>query len=66
MPIKLVIESEIFKSLPKMMILKNEIGMRNQTTLASDGTPYTGVAPRHISLTGGEIPVEFRVNTEGK
>ena len=49
-----------------MMTLKNEIQTRNQTTLASDGTAYTGVAPRHISLTGGEIPVEFRVNTEGK
>jgi hypothetical protein len=49
-----------------MMTLKNEIGMRNQTILASDGTTYTGVAPRHISLTGGEIPVEYRTNTEVK
>lgn len=49
-----------------MMTLKNEIGMRNQTILASDGTAYTGVAPRQISLTGSEIPVEFRANTEGK
>lgn len=48
-----------------MMTLKNENQMRTQTILASDGTVYTGVTPRHISLTGGEIPVEFRVNTEG-
>lgn len=48
-----------------MMTLKNEIQMRTATTtLASDGTVYTGVAPVHVSLTGGEVPVEFRVNTE--
>lgn len=47
-----------------MMILKNEIQMNTQIVLASDGTTYIGVAPRHISLTGGEIPIEFRVNTE--
>jgi len=49
-----------------MMTLKNDIQMRTQTILASDGTVYTGVAHHHISLTGGEIPVEFRVNTEGE
>ena len=48
-----------------MMTLKNEFQMRTATTtLASDGTIYTGVAPNHVSLTGGEVPVEFRVNTE--
>lgn len=47
-----------------MMTLKNEIQVRTATTtLASDGTVYTGVAPIHVSLTGGEVPVEFRVNT---
>ncbi len=47
-----------------MMTVKNEIGMRTQTILASDGTLYTGAAPHHISLTGVEIPCEFRTNTE--
>jgi len=47
-----------------MMTLKNEIQMRTATTmLASDGTVYTGTTPVHVSLTGIEIPAEFRVNT---
>jgi hypothetical protein len=59
-----IIEFKIFKITLIMMILKNEIQMNTQIVLASDGTTYIGVAPCHISLTGGEIPIEFRVNTE--
>lgn len=40
------------------------ISKENKFTLTSNGLPYTGVAPHQISLTGGEIPVEFRVHTE--
>lgn len=48
-----------------MMTLRNEIEMRSTTmVLASDGTVYTGIAPRRVSLTGGGIPAEYRVNTE--
>jgi len=47
-----------------MMTNKNIKITENSVILTSNGLPYKGIAPHQISLTGGEIPVEFRVNTE--
>lgn len=47
-----------------MMTNKNINTTENKVILTSNGLLYTGVAPHQISLTGGEIPVEFRVHTE--
>lgn len=47
-----------------MMTNKNINITENEIILTSNGLPYTGVAPHQISLTGKEIPVEFRVHTE--